>query len=163
MANKQSLQAAGDGTAVPAGYIGERITWTTPPTSANGITTTTESDWLNATFTIGAGVWLIHVSGNVVLVTGATSGNDVETFIKVTDNSSALIGTMVTSARLKAVANVQAVATFPYCIQEVYTTSAASTLLKLRIKRTDNAGTGNTSTFYNEANNYARFFAVRIA
>lgn len=86
MANKQLLQAAGDGTAVPAGYVGEELlsvrtlaNWTAGSTAYGDV----------ATITLSAGVWkingFIQVSRNSVTFSSiecrgaytSTAGNSV--------------------------------------------------------------------------------------
>lgn len=68
MAQKQLLQSAGDGTAVPAGYVGEVRSFTF---NVNQTTTGTNQISL-ADQTISAGRWMAILSGNLQASNGGT-------------------------------------------------------------------------------------------
>jgi hypothetical protein len=60
MPNKQLLQSAGDGTAVPQGYVGERLVATGAETGLLAGTTTTN---LGLGITLTPGVWMAQANG----------------------------------------------------------------------------------------------------
>lgn len=72
MPQKQLLQSAGDGTAVPAGYVGEVVRSTQ---TGNSLTTTTGNTWIDGSgagsITLTAGKWLVTYKATARLfVTG---------------------------------------------------------------------------------------------
>lgn len=76
MVQKAQLQGAGDGTAVPAGYIGETLETTaanyTPPDLVNF--------YSGATLTLTTGVWLVSASG---FVSGASGFTGIEARLNI--------------------------------------------------------------------------------
>lgn len=152
----------GDTSGVPVGtgYVGQKVTWVTPPSSVT--TTTTESDWSNATIVLDQGVWLIQASLVGLLQTGTTSGNDVELRVRITDSSNTTIQNFEKYARIQTAANAVTSLGLNMCFSGVQIVTAASTTYKIRARRVDNNGT-NTAVIYNSAGVYSEFFAIRIA
>lgn len=72
MANKQQLQSAGDGTAVPAGYIGEVVTGTTSG-NFTYVRGTAYNVW---TITLNKGIWDVFGTVNQNMATGSDSSTD---------------------------------------------------------------------------------------
>ena len=65
MPNKQLLQSAGDGTTIPAGYVGQRLTSSGTQTgSASGTVTVN----LSTPITLTPGVWIVQASGQATVV-----------------------------------------------------------------------------------------------
>jgi hypothetical protein len=158
MARKQILQQAGDGTAIPAGVVGETKTWATPPSTNTSLST--EADWTNATITVTAGVWLIIASVQVGYRTGASVSNWGLTVVKLTnsantviDNQSAQVVAMTPAA---AVTEVRSTATLCTTVSV-----STSTEYKLRVYKVDGSGTG-TGAVYNESTANSTFKAIRI-
>lgn len=157
MTQKALLQSAGDGTAVPAGYVGERITWITAPSSF--APTTVETDWTNAFITLTPGIWM--VVANIEMGYGSNSGGSGNTQFKITDSSNNLIQNM----------NKQVGGTVPgtsgWAIYGVASGSfianlSSTTTYKIRVFKVDGSGVGNSNVF-NTSSAYSEFYAVRIA
>jgi len=148
-----------DGVAIGAGFIGEKITWTTPPGTL--VLGTSEADWTNAFLTLTPGVWQIYASIVATYVTGTTANNAGYASVKITDSSNVIVQEMdknlyvitpaansnqiITSIPLSFVANV-----------------SVSTVYKIRASRTDLSGTGS-GQLRNGSTERSHFFAVRIA
>ena len=160
MANKQLLQAAGDGTAVPAGYIGEKITWTTSPTTQ--IFNTSESDWTNATINLSSGVWLVTANISFEIQSGAITGNYSYIRVKITDSSNVVVESQ--SRQLLANTAASANNTNSSCLPFSFVANILTpTSYKIRAVRVDGVGTGGGAYLINSAAPSSEFFAVRIA
>lgn len=71
MTQKALLQSAGDGTAVPSGYVGEIYDQTIDVGVTINLNTWTQ---LGSGFTLGPGVWLISVCGRINGTQAITKG-----------------------------------------------------------------------------------------
>ncbi len=156
----QGLDGRTDGGAPTAGKIGEKITWASAPSSY--AVTTSEADWTNASITLTAGTWLIFANLNYALVTGATAGNDVDLYVKITDSSNTLLQNLFKDLRCKTVANVVNAAAGCVSFNAVQVVPPGGATYKVRAYRVDNNGT-NSATLYYVNSAYSEFFAVRIA
>ena len=146
MTQKQLIQGAGDGTAVPAGFIGELLSAQVLRASAVSCTTLTERTV--TTLTLTAGVW--DVSGSCAFSLGAGAS---ATYQVCGINTAASIdfdkGRFGISAAITATASTSA---YAISTQRVLVTSTQVVYL-----RCDQAFSGGTCTAYGIIN------AVRIA
>lgn len=149
------------GTAVPSGYVGEKITWTSAPTTQS--LTTSFVDWTNATFNLPAGVWQIVANVNIQMTTQSGAASDVEGHIQIVDGVGSLIELQRKRTRIIAINTVQVVdwKTLPFsCI--VRPTSA--TTYKIQARKQDNLATSTASIMNGgSSTDYSEFYAVRIA
>jgi hypothetical protein len=151
-----------DGSAVPAGEVGETKTWTSAP--ANQALTTTETDWTNATFTLGSGVWLIVGKICMTYFSGTTAGNQGYATFRLTDGTNNVVDNCI-----GFMSSPYSSGTYPghirvqspfFTIQNVL--PATTTTYKIRAYRFDNAGTGSAD-IENTGITRSTFFAIRIA
>ena len=152
-----------DGVAVAAGYVGQTITWATPPTSTGGFTT--EADWTNATITLTAGVWIVYANISLgYAITSNANSDRGSVFIKITDSSNVVVANQYKGFPVQQTANTSAgtlvqfqtiSCTFPVAI-------SASTTYKIRAIGLVTQGTG-TAYIRNEDGYRSEFFAVRMA
>jgi hypothetical protein len=153
----------GSGEALPSGAVGEKITWTTPP--SNQLVTTTESDWTNASITLSPGVWLVtaNVFTKAEIAAGHSAGSYAATRIKITDTTNNIVQNQhktlafVCPSATTAVGSVQTVLPFSFVAS-----ISTSTTYKIRAV-SDRTGGGNSGTLYNVTDSYSEFYAVRIA
>ena len=160
MSNKSILSTPRtDGTAVPAGYIGEVVTWTTPPTTQS--LTTTLTDWTNAFITLNKGRWLINVQVSASYFSGTTTGADGGTEVQITNSSNSIIQNMdnVFSGGKSTGQSIIARGTLSF--SAVVDVSSDGTIYKIRARYFDNAGSGSGAV-ENGPDIRSRFFAVRL-
>lgn len=73
MANKQLLISSGDGTAVPAGYVGETVTGTV----TNSVSLTTSYASITGTsISLSPGIWMIYAQVSLFLNIPPNSGSN---------------------------------------------------------------------------------------
>jgi len=146
------------GSAVPAGYIGEKITWASAPSTA--AITGTLADWSNATITLTAGTWLVVANITADAYTAATAGTYCQTNISITDSSNNVVQNQDKSiaALTPANSNMRNLCTVAFSF---VANLNASTTYKIRGVRS--SATGNAGNFYNEAGYRSEFFGLRIA
>ena len=156
------LTGAAATTAVTAGSgkVGEKVTWTTSPSTQS--LTVTETDWTNATFTLSAGVWVITALVQLGYTTGTTSGNGGAALCKLTDSSNTLIQTQYQQIGITTAANAAVQLTGIVAINCVETITSGTKTYKLRVLKADGIGVGS-GTVYNQNTIYSTFFAIRIA
>lgn len=155
-------QVAGDvsGVTVPAGYIGERITWTSAP--ATQTATLSEADWTNATITLTPGVWQVYASIATVVQAGTAAGSTCEIIVKITDSSNNIIQEMDKSVYISSGTvntNPTMIAVIPFSF---VANVNSSTTYKIRTIRLDGVSTGGGGVC-NQSTRRSQFFAVRIA
>ena len=145
------------GVAPAAGVLGETVTASITTTTSIG---TAVQDITGASLPLTAGNWRIFYSVTVQVTTGATSGNNTDGAILMTDNANNQIGT---SARLLRVTTVAAVANsnIVSLSSEDIVNLLSPTTYKLRAVRSDNAGTGSMNVF-NQSLIQSTFYAIRI-
>jgi hypothetical protein len=157
-----SVLGSTSGVAVPAGAIGEKITWTTPPSTQN--LTTVEADWTNAFITLPAGTWDIkaNLSVTAVLASGVAAGSYAASRIKITDSSNNIVENQYKTLDTNAHAATTAAASLGAVIPFAFTKSvAASTVYKIRVFN-DRTGGGNAGIISNGNSVYSEFYAIRI-
>lgn len=160
MANKQLLISSGDGAAIPAGYVGEKITWASAPSTQ--VATTSYADWTNASITLTAGVWLVQANINCVVTSGTTVGNDAELQVRITDSSNNVLQNLEKILRVKTPASAQMINAGCLAFSGIFNYATSSNVLKIRLRLTDVNGT-NSGAVYNSSTTYSEFFAIRIA
>jgi len=142
-----------------SGYVGEKITWVTPPADTAGLTDSV-ADWANAYITLTTGRWLIIANVAVTVVTGATAGN--YTFVRtlITDTNGTVIQNCTKQFMIETAAArvVSGYANIPFSIVEDVT---ATKVYKIRGRQIV-AGAG-VSQLLNSGSNNSEFFAMRIA
>jgi hypothetical protein len=155
----QGLDGRTDGVAVPAGKVGEKITWTTPPSTQN--TTTSVADWTNANLVLTPGVWLVQASVTAGYTTGTTAGSSGYTRVLITDTSNNIVQEMDKSAssQTAAAASSRITTALPFSF---IANVSSNTTYKLRVAHVDSAGSGS-GFVGNEGVLRSQFFAVRIA
>jgi hypothetical protein len=154
------VKAAETGAAIPAGYVGEKVTWATAPTAT--VFGTSVADWTNATISLNPGVHLIIANIQTFVESGTTAGNDSECNAQITDSAGTIIDTQSKSLRAKSAATGQSgVNLGVVAMSTIVNVTAASTVYKIRAKRTDNSGTGYCE-LSNSAQKQSHFYAIRI-
>lgn len=149
-----------DGSAVAAGYVGEKITWATPPTDFSlpaGVMT----DWNNAYITLTKGTWLIIANIAAVYTTGTSQGYYGNSVAEITDSSNTVIQNMIKGLghQTSAAYAVFVSGYLPFSFVEVVTT--ATKIYKIR-GYTDSSGNGN-GQLLNSGYGHSEFFGLRIA
>ena len=158
MSNKQLLQSAGDGTAVPAGYVGEIVPGTLSVVTATfsggnaGIATM-------GSRTLGVGVWLVFAEeiayNNARPSTGISIGGS-----DLYDGSSVIVdGKYVAS--WGATATIGEYPTFRVNHTVNYTVASGTKVISFRLRCDASSGTPNSGSVTNRAYGFIR--AVRIA
>jgi hypothetical protein len=143
-----------------SGKVGEKVTWTTSPSTQS--LTVTETDWTNATFTLSAGVWVITAIVQLGYTTGTTAGNGGASLCKLTDSSNTLIQTQYQQIGITTSANAAIQATGVLSISCVENITSGTKTYKLRVLKADGIGIGAGSV-YNQNTLYSTFYAIRIA
>jgi hypothetical protein len=148
-----------DGVAVPAGMIGERVTWASAP--GNQAMTTTMTDWTNASISLSAGVWMVYANVQCIAETGTAVSNFSSANVVITDTGNAIVQEMDQQlmCRTSAAASAFQACTLAFSF---LANVNSSTTYKIRVRRIDGAGTGS-ATVYNQGTNRSQFYAVRIA
>lgn len=154
----QPIPGRTDGAAVPAGFPGETITWTSVPASQSA--TTVEADWTNGFITLTPGVWLVMASVMAVYTTGATASNEGYTVVRITDSSNNIIQNsdkLVYGKTVAAVTNTceSSLALF------FQVSITVPTVYKIRFYRVDVSGTGSGSV-ENSSVQRSNFFGIRL-
>lgn len=155
-----SIQGRRNGSAITAGYVGERITWVTPPTTQTVTGTTT--DWTNAFITLTPGVWWVQANISATAQNGATANSVTQIAVQITNSSNVVVQNqfkLIAAGSTAAATNlVSAVIPFSF----VANISALSTVYKIRLLKADQVSAG-TGFVDNSLGSYSEFFAVRIA
>ena len=146
------------GTAIAAGYVGEKVNWNNPATQT---LTTSYVDWTNAYITLSAGVWLVLANVSMVYYTAASSGAQGNAAAIITDSSNNIISICDKSISTTAAAatSVRIIGVLPFSF---VSSVNSTTVYKIRIAKADRVGVGSGLGF-NELNVFSDFFAVRIA
>ena len=148
MTQKALLQGAGDGTAVPQGYVGENIK--NAPSGNTAITTFTTTDLTGTNTGLTPGIWLLI--GNLGGYGSSTGGNaSIDFLIRDAANNNIVRGQgLWTSGALNTVQS---------CVSHVVTI-AGFTTYKLSVVTSSQGGTGIAATILQ---NSTALQAVRIA
>jgi hypothetical protein len=163
LSTKSILVQGGDGTAIPAGMVGEKITWTTPPSGQT--VTTVETDWTNAFITLTPGTWLVVATLSAIakIGSGQAAGSYSAIRMKITDSSNNIVDgqykTMDQFCYAASTAEAGIEVTTPFIFIKSVT---SSTILKIRVLG-DRTGGGNPGAINNTASVPSEFYAVRIA
>lgn len=146
------------GSAVPSGFVGEKITWASAPSTA--AVQATIGDWTNANIVLTAGTWLVIANITADAYTAATSGTAATTTVSITDSSNNIIQNSEKSIECLTPANGNArnVGTIAFSFIANLNTS---TTYKIRMVRASTSG--NFGNVYNQALYRSEFFAVRLA
>lgn len=153
-----------DGTAVPAGYVGEKITWTTPPVNRLAIGPNVTDYWSNAEITLTPGVWLIQSLIETVVHSNTTNNTYAYIRIWITDGGSSgenIISSMANTCFLQNPTGDASIdMTYPLHFSG-YVNISTTTTYKIRFTTADISGT--SYDLYNDGKDLSHFFAVRIA
>jgi hypothetical protein len=146
------------GNAISAGYVGQVITWTTPPATTS-VTTTTFADWTNATFTLTPGIWLICASVAAKIVPPSSAGLNTYLSLQLYDATNSA---QIAYKALSCGASTSSAGSVTNASLAFYNTVnlTSSTQYKLRYSYSGSLG---TVLVYNETLSTSEFFAVRIA
>jgi len=150
-----------DGAAVAAGYVGEKITWVSAP--ATQVLTTSVADWTNAYITLPKGRWELVAGISAIYITGITSGSDGFAYACITDSSNNILNEMeniISAGYSSGTVSVFTRAVIP--LSTIVDVALDNTVYKIRVKRSDNSGTGSGSV-ENASVVRSRFYAIRIA
>jgi len=153
----QPLLGRTDGLAIPAGIVGEKITWVSAPSNLS--LTTSMQDWTNAFITLTPGVWNVFANISITVNTASAAGDTEFAQIVITDSSNAIVQEMDRLFLVKTVAAVvnsaQGNLSFAYQISV-----SVNTVHKIRALKTDLTGVGSASIL-NSAGQRSQFFAIR--
>lgn len=146
---KSKLTQGGDGTAIPAGMVGELISNGTH----SAVTLSTGANFTITSITLTAGVW--DVSGAAEVITGATTTTVASAGISLANNAfSTFSGEAVTFAIISASATSTLI--YPTPVRRIEVTSSTPVYL---VTRSDfSGGSANTSSA-----NSSFIRAIRIA
>ena len=156
--NGVQIKGRTSGSAIAAGYVGEKITWASAPSTT--ATPTTIADWTNASIPLTSGTWLVIANIMADAYTAATAGTNAITTISITDSSNNVVQNQEKSVQCLTPANgnMRTVT----CLSFGFVANLnASTTYKIRHVR--NSVSGNAGNSYNEASYRSEFFAIRIA
>lgn len=148
------------GAAIPAGSLGQTITWVTVPTTTSF--TTSASDWTNAFITLQPGVYYISAQISMQANAGSTVNNDVECIVSLTDSTGTIVNNQSRSIRTRAyVTGVAALLNAVTPLSAIVNVTAANTIYKIRGQLQNNTGTG-ACQFFNVSNQYSDLYAVKL-
>lgn len=147
MTQKALLQSAGDGTAVPAGYVGQILS-NEGSTQASVGGTTTDLVVLN----IPQGVWQITFQSSCY-VYESTATWEAQIFPSFGPSNTLIFFDNSWGFVMKKLASGNTYARSTLCMQTVVNLTSAT---DYKIRRTDNSGTGTKSL-------WGQIIAVRIA
>jgi len=144
-----------DGVAVGTGYVGQRITWATPPSGQTGYTNNSYADWTNATLVLPAGEWAVYAN---ICTSVDTSGVDGMT-VQILDATNS--NTLVAGMR-KDVAFIPGIGAsyIPFAFR---TSLASSTTYKIQACLRHFSGTTTSVGTYNDDRLFSEFYAIRTA
>jgi hypothetical protein len=147
---------ATSGSAVTTGFVGEKLTWATPPVDQ---TITTLTDWTNANIVLSAGVWMVTASVQV-LYGGNTSAN---TFgfatVQITDSSNVIIQNQQQIAGVQFTGASSSINGQGSVVFAFVASVSGSTTYKIRAS----GNTNGTVKVLNSSNGQSTLFATRIA
>ena len=146
------------GVAPASGYLGEKITWASAPTTY--AVTTSEGDWSNAVIDLTKGNWEIKANIQVQLGTAASAGAFQDLNVKITDSSNNVLNSQSKLIRTKTAAAV-AGDMVVVCSFATTVNLGSNTSYKIRAIRTDGGGVGYANLF-NQAGLASEFYATRI-
>jgi hypothetical protein len=149
------------GAAIASGYIGERVTWITPP--ASQLFGTTEADWTNAQIQLTAGTWLVIANIGVEIQCGSTSGNWSQNRVRITDTSNNIVQNMQKSISVSCQNTGVAPFNRGVLAYSFVANLNSSQTYKIRAARIDGIGTGTSAYLVNSGDQFSEFFAIRIA
>jgi hypothetical protein len=150
-----SVLGSTSGVAPAAGVIGQKLTWTTAPSST---TPTTLADWTNAEIPLTAGRWQVFFDVQYSIESGTTSGNYRLVGVGVYEGTT-LLENSDRGAIIETPANARASVTGN--LASSFTLDVASSkTIKLRIS--GGGVGGGLTTVRNEAPYHSTFYAIRI-
>jgi hypothetical protein len=161
MTQKALLQSAGDGTAIAAGYVGQKIIWTTPPPSQQ-LVTTSETDWTNSSITLSPGVWQIFASIQCVAQVAPAVGAEQAIYLKITDSANTVINNLDKSIYIKNVAATPGAMQCVISMNDIVNISS-STTYKIRVLKYESGGSAQSYIYNASPSSFSHFYAVRIA
>jgi hypothetical protein len=159
MTQKSLLQSAGDGTAVPAGYVGEVVQANL--TANQTLVSISDVDLNGLSLSLGAGVWLISYSLSVDVTTTTANGHTNFAQTRITDSSNNLVGNSIRCAYVKnsgSGTNADNICTL-HAQEAVNISSQTTYKVRAKVGNLASAGTIQQDTTYGQS----KFMAVRIA
>jgi hypothetical protein len=159
--NASQVQGRTDGSAVASGYIGQKITWTTPPPSQQ-LVTTTETDLTNSSITLTPGIWQIFASIQCVAQVAPAVGAEQAIYLKITDSANTVINNLDKSIYIKNVAAAPGAMQCVISMNDVVNISS-STTYKIRILKYESGGSAQSYIYNASPSSFSHFYAVRIA
>ncbi|WP_141732420.1 hypothetical protein [Oligoflexus tunisiensis] len=151
-----------DGVPIEEGYVGQKITWETPPSTQSFGTST--SDWANASITLTPGVWLVIANIGARVSTAAATGATSQINVSITDGLDNIVQEQAKALYVyspsAAAADIISCLSFSFVAN--IPSSSPSTTYKIRANKSESGGTASASIYRNGANINSEFFAVRI-
>ena len=144
-----------DGVAVPANYIGQYITWVTPPGDMS--LTSTVQDWPNATLILTPGVYLVGATVDTFLVGQSVAGGNSNT-VTLTDSLNNVVRLLRANWHDASVTNTRVGLTSSFSMI-LTVTSAQTYKLRAVLATTNNGGAGSVIN----SNGGSLLYAFRIA
>lgn len=147
------------GTAIGEGNIGEKITWSSAPSTQS--VSGTLADWTNASLPLTAGIWDVFASVQVMVQTGTTLLSTCSITVSITDSSNNIVQEM---EKLFYVGTPAANASTGYTCIPFYFQAVLSgdVTYKIRAQRADSGSAGSASII-NQSGQRSQFYAVRRA
>ena len=141
------------GTAVPAGYVGQVITWAVAP--IDQLATSTLTDWTNANLSLTTGSWIIYAGIQAFLIGQSVGGgNNLNVSLTTTTN------TVVQSIYPLTTATIgSSFGGYGTIVAPINVTVATVYKLRFNVLTTNNGGSGTISN--SDGRSY--LYAVRIA
>jgi len=157
MTQKSQLQSAGDGTAVPSGYVGERKI----SSASTNITLSTSVSDIGLSFTLEPGEWIVGYRASVYLnnPTGSSATNSVNLII--TDGNNVAISRSGSDISIQNQPASNATSPIIPVQCEVPLTVTANQTVKLRGFRANVSA--NTSLLHDDIYRITMLYARRIA
>jgi hypothetical protein len=158
----QNIPGRTDGASTTSGYIGERLTWATPP--VDQVVTTTETDWTNANIVLTPGRWLLVAEIVATVQTGSGTSVDVSNIVTITDTANVKLADMARVLRASwSSATAGSVGNYGVLTMSHVVNTNTNTTYKIRLQRNDGGAAGTANALNTGPTLKSNFYAIRIA
>jgi hypothetical protein len=161
MTTVNTLMSGGQGVAIPSGFSGNYVTWSSAPTTVGPFSNATYSDWNNANIVLNKGVWEIKASISAEVKTTNTAAATAAVIIALRDGSSNVVNNIEMSLYTVAISNavLDIQTNMPICTVVNVTSDNSTYKLSYKFGGT----TGGVGAIFNQSGQYSSFYAVKIA
>lgn len=142
-----------DGVAVAAGYVGQRITWASPPSSQTGYANNSYADWTNANIVLTAGIWAVYANICASIDTTGSDGMTIQ-ILDATNSNTLVPGMRKDIVVVPGIGNLF----IPFVFETKIT---SSTTYKIQACLRHYSGTTTSNGTFNEDRAFSEFYAIR--